>query len=109
MLLRRTCALNFVRAEYLELCLYLIEFLSRHLLPLCLLNTKLCIEQAKRQQVSAEKLDQIETQLEILRTNKVESASPTKQQIISLRTQYQNGQLGDAEKLAAANFSASPN
>ncbi|OUW01473.1 MAG: hypothetical protein CBD16_05505 [Betaproteobacteria bacterium TMED156] len=64
-------------------------------------NAKLCIEQAKRQQVSAEKLDQIETQLEILRTNKVDSASPTKQQIISLRTQYQNGQLGDAEKLAA--------
>ena len=48
--------------------------------------------------MSAEKLDQIETQLEILRTNKVDSASPTKQQIISLRTQYQNGQLANKYK-----------
>ena len=64
-------------------------------------NAKAALEQAKQQGVDADKLNIFEEQLSPkTQIEKVNSASPSQQQLSSLLEHYQNGRFNDAEKLA---------
>ena len=66
-------------------------------------NAKQVIEQAKKQGVAGDKLNDLEAQLAPeIQTENVNSASPYQQQRSSLLELYQNGRLDDAEKLAVS-------
>jgi len=64
-------------------------------------NAKIVLEQAKKQGVTLDKLDILGAQLaSINKPENVNSASPSQSQLNTLLEHYQNGQFGDAEKLA---------
>ena len=66
-------------------------------------NAKQVIEQGKQQGVDGEKLNSLKSQLvPIPQTENANSASPSQQQLISLKEYYQNGRLSDAEELATS-------
>ncbi len=64
-------------------------------------NATQVIEQAKKQGVVGDKLNNLEGQLAPeIQIQNVSSASPSQQQLNSLLEYYQNGRLSDAEKLS---------
>ena len=66
-------------------------------------NAKQVLEQAKKQGVVGEKLNSLEAQLaSINKHENVDSLSPSQKQLSNLLEHYQNGQFGDAEKLAVS-------
>ena len=66
-------------------------------------NARQVLEQAKKQGVAEEKLNNLEAQLAPkIQTENVNSANPSQQQLNSLLEHYQNGRLNDAEKLAVS-------
>ena len=72
-------------------------------------SAKQVIEQAKKQGVSLEKLNQFATQLApISQTKGTDDAGPSKQQLNSLFKHYQTGRYDDAEMLALSITKAFP-
>ena len=72
-------------------------------------NVKQVLEQAKKQGVDGEKLNNLETQLlPEIQTENVNSASPSQQQLSSLLEHYQNGRFAEAEKLSVEITQAFP-
>ena len=64
-------------------------------------NAKKVIEQAKKQGVAGDELNNIEAQLDPkFRRESVSSSGPSQQQLNSLLEYYQNGRFSDAEKIA---------
>jgi Flp pilus assembly protein TadD len=64
-------------------------------------NAKQVIEQAKKQGVAGDELNNIEAQLDPeFQPESVSSANPSQQKLNSLLEHYQNGRFGDAEKLS---------
>ena len=64
-------------------------------------NAKQALEEAKKQGISGEKLNALEAQLtHINREESSDSLSPSQEQLSNLLEYYQDGRLGDSEKLA---------